>query len=73
MRLKKEIGQLVVKLLIQNNRHIFLLKYSVDTFTFDGDTLVWDEFPSIVTFECDGGILLFSNGRKLWRLSSDCN
>jgi len=45
----------------------------VDTFTFDGDTLIWDEFPSTVTFECDGGILLFSNGRKLWRLSSDCN
>jgi len=44
----------------------------IETYTFDGDTLIWGETSFGVTFECDGGKLLFSNGNKLWRLSSDC-
>ena len=44
----------------------------VHSYTFDGDTLIWEETSLGVTFECDGGKLLFSNGNKLWRLSSDC-
>jgi hypothetical protein len=43
-----------------------------ETYTFDGNTLIWDETSLGVTFECDGGKSLFSNGNKLWRLSSDC-
>lgn len=45
----------------------------VDTYTFDGDTLVWKGTPRGITFECDGG-KLFSNGEfsHLWRLSSSC-
>ena len=42
------------------------------SYTFDGDTLVWDGTPRAVTFECDGGKLVFSSGMNLWRLSSDC-
>ena len=45
----------------------------VDTYTFDGNTLIWNEIPRAVSFECDGGIMLNENGGKLWRLSSDCN
>ena len=45
----------------------------VDTYTFDGNTLIWDEISRAVSFECDGGIMLNVNGYKLWRLSSDCN
>jgi hypothetical protein len=45
----------------------------VDTYTFDGDTLIWDETSRAVSFECDGGIMLNENSHKLWRLSSDCN
>ena len=45
----------------------------VDTYTFDGDTLIWDEISRAVSFECDGGIMLNENSHKLWRLSSDCN
>ena len=45
----------------------------VDTYTFDGDTLTWGEFPRAVSFECDGGIMLNENSYKLWRLNSDCN
>ena len=44
-----------------------------ETYTFDGDLLTIDGLSQEVTFECDGGILLFSNGTKLWRLSSPCN
>ena len=47
----------------------------VDTYTFDGDTLTWGEFPRAVSFECDGGIMINDNdfgGYKLWRLNSDC-
>ena len=49
----------------------------VDTYTFDGDTLVWDGTSWAVTFECDGGIVIMNseNGpwsNQLWRLSSDC-
>ena len=44
----------------------------VHTYTFDGNTLVLDEISQLVSFECDGGIMLFENGAKLWRLSSDC-
>ena len=43
-----------------------------DTYTFDGDTLIWDEISRAVSFECDGGIMLTENSYKLWRLSSDC-
>ena len=45
----------------------------VDTYTFDGDTLIWDEISRAVSFECDGGIMLNENSYKLWKLSSDCN
>ena len=45
----------------------------VDTYTFDGNTLIWDEISRAVSFECDGGIMLFENGGQYWRLSSDCN
>ena len=44
-----------------------------DTYTFDGNTLIWDEISRAVSFECDGGIMLNENSYKLWRLSSDCN
>ena len=45
----------------------------VDTYSFDGNTLIWDEFSRAVSFECDGGIMLNENSYKLWKLSSDCN
>ena len=45
----------------------------VDTYTFDGNTLIWDEIPRAVSFECGGGIMLNENSYKLWRLNSDCN
>jgi hypothetical protein len=45
----------------------------VETYTFDGSTLIWNEFPRAVSFECDGDIMLFEIGFKLWRLNSDCN
>ena len=47
----------------------------VETYTFDGDTLIWGEFPRAVSFECDGGIMINDNdfgSYKLWRLNSDC-
>ena len=44
-----------------------------DTYTFDGNTLIWDEISRAVSFECDGGIMLNENSYKLWKLSSDCN
>lgn len=44
----------------------------VDTYTFDGDTLTWGEFPRAVSFECDGGIMINENSYKLWKLNSDC-
>ena len=44
----------------------------VDTYIFDGVTLVWDGISRSVSFECDGGIMLNENSYKLWRLSSDC-
>ena len=45
----------------------------IDIYTFDGNTLVLDGISQLVSFECDGGIMLFENGAKLWRLNSDCN
>jgi hypothetical protein len=36
-------------------------------------TLTIDETANLVKFECDGGIMHFSNGAKFWRLSSDFN
>ena len=45
----------------------------IDTYTFDGNTLIWNEIPRSVSFECDGGIMLNENSYKLWRLNSDCN
>ena len=45
----------------------------VDTYTFDGNTLIWDEISRVVLFECDGGIMLNAHLGKLWRLNSDCN
>ena len=45
----------------------------IDIYTFDGNTLIWDEISRAVSFECDGGIMLNVNGYKLWRLNSDCN
>ena len=46
-----------------------------DSYTWDSDmqTVTSEDGNSaVVTFECDGGIWAFSNGSKLWRLSSDC-
>ena len=48
-----------------------------DPYTLNGDTLVIDETPFGITFECDGGIVIMNseNGpwsNQLWRLSSDC-
>ena len=37
----------------------------VDTYTFDGNTLIWDEISRVVLFECDGGIMLNENSYKL--------
>ena len=45
----------------------------IDSYTFDGNTLIWNEISQAVSFECDGGIMLFENGGKLWRLNSICN
>ena len=45
----------------------------VETYVFDGDTLIWGEYQRAVSFECDGGIMLNENSYKLWRLNSDCN
>ena len=45
----------------------------VETYIFDGDTLIWGEYQRSVSFECDGGIMLNENSYKLWRLNSDCN
>ena len=46
----------------------------IHTYTFDGNTLLWDEENSMETlFECDGGIMLNGPSGKLWRLNSDCN
>ena len=44
-----------------------------DSYTYDGYTLIIDGIQEIVSFECDGGIMLFENGGQYWRLSSDCN
>ena len=44
----------------------------VDTYTFDGNTLTWDDISRAVLFECDGGVMLNENSYKLWRLNSDC-
>ena len=45
----------------------------VETYVFDGDTLIWGEYQRAVSFECDGGIMLNENSYKLWKLDSDCN
>lgn len=45
----------------------------IHTYTFDGDTLIWDEENEMQPlFECDGGIMLDGPLGKLWRLNSDC-
>jgi hypothetical protein len=45
----------------------------VHSYSFDGDTLVWNGTPRAVTFECDGGKLHMDGSfSHLWRLSSDC-
>ena len=46
----------------------------IHTYTFDGNTLLWDEENSMEpSFECDGGIMLNGPLGKLWRLNSGCN
>ena len=46
----------------------------IHTYTFDGNTLLWDEENSMEPlFECDGGIMLNGPLGKLWRLNSGCN
>ena len=45
----------------------------IETYIFDGDTLIWGEYQRAVSFECDGGIMLNENSYKLWKLNSDCN
>ena len=45
----------------------------IHTYTFDGDTLIWDEENEMEPlFECDGGIMLDGPLGKLWRLDSNC-
>ena len=44
-----------------------------DSYTYDGYSLIIDGIQEMVSFECDGGIMLFENGGQYWRLSSDCN
>jgi hypothetical protein len=45
----------------------------VHSYSFDGDTLVWNGTPRVVTFECDGGKLHMDGSfSHLWRLSSNC-
>lgn len=45
----------------------------VESYSFDGDTLVWNGTARAVTFECDGGKLHLDNVfSHLWRLSSNC-
>lgn len=43
-----------------------------EAYTFEDNTLTVDGTTQRVSFDCDGGILVFENGGKLWRLSSDC-
>mgnify|MGYP001161371543 FL=1 len=43
-----------------------------DFYEYDGYSLIIDGIQEIVTFECEGGIMLNENGGKLWRLNSDC-
>ena len=48
-----------------------------NSYTFENDTLRVDlnfgnELVTLVTFECDGGKVLFSNGTELWKLTSNC-
>ena len=45
----------------------------VDKYTFDENTLLWNEISLTISFECEGGIMLFENGGKLSRLNSNCN
>ena len=45
-----------------------LYTWNGDTQTISGE----DGNSWVVTFQCDGGIVSFPNGGKLWRLSSDC-
>ncbi len=44
-----------------------------DSYTYDGYTLIIDGIQQIISFECNGGKMLFENGVQYWRLSSDCN
>lgn len=45
----------------------------VESYSFDGDTLIWNGTARAVTFECDGGKLHLDNVfSHLWRLSSNC-
>ena len=34
---------------------------SVDTYTFNRNTLIWDKISRAVSFECNGGIMLNKN------------
>ena len=43
------------------------------SYTYDGYTLIIDGTQHIISFECDGGKMLFDNGVQYWRLSSNCN
>lgn len=43
-----------------------------ETYTFEDNILTIDGIAQTVSFDCDGGIIVFENGGKLWRLSSDC-
>jgi hypothetical protein len=43
------------------------------SYSYDGYTLIIDETQHIISFECDGGKMLFDNGGQYWRLSSNCN
>ena len=41
------------------------------SYTYDGYTLIIDGTQHIISFECDGGKMLFDNGVQYWRLSSN--
>ncbi len=47
-------------------KHTYIWNQDTQTISYE------DGNSSLVTFECDGGKILFENGGKLWRLSSDC-
>lgn len=44
----------------------------IHSYTFDGNTLLWDGTQRTVTFECNGVKVEFSSGKNLLKLNSAC-